>query len=322
MIHLRKDLCGYSVYTCQGIKQMSELSQPVCDNKNYDLNSDSRSCDNNFLNLPREFRSVVQNVSFVDLGQDAIWDEEKCVTDYTPLQGNAIDAFASLQKNDAFIAAYGDYSAALQCYSNSSMEQPGILLPAARLSDFSIVPLQAVPTASLAAAVDQTGTSRGIKSGCQAFCVTAKATGSYKVTFSVTGGYLYVSTDSSGQPVAIAVDALTNEVCQDKQDVESIAVYAIAGFDVTTGTWKGVLDWTSHNNGFYQTTPTHWVKKKQIATIKYVNRQIIDVIQSECSPIDLRDWVSEQAIPFDDGNYVFVYKGNSAQKEWVEVRDC
>lgn len=324
MIHLKKGLCGYSQYTCIGIEQSPVLQAPVCDNKNYDILSDSRSVDNNFLNLPVAFQSVVQSVPFVELGKTAVWDATKCVTDYTPLQGNAIDAFYYLQSNSAYVAGYGDFKNSLYCYDQDKIEHPGILLPLAQLSAFGVVPLQAVPTAALPVSTWQQSVyySRAIKSGCSGFRAEAKSIASYKVSFSITGGEVYVATDDSGAPVAIEVKDLLNQECQGKQNVSNIQIYVIAGFDVIKGEWKAVIDWKADEYEFFPSTPKKWIKQKQIATIKYAGRQTVDVIQSECSPIDLRDWMSQQAIPFRDGNYVFVYKGDSATKEWVRVMDC
>lgn len=323
MIHLKKDRCGYQIYSCTGVSVMDAFQPPVCDNTNYDQTQAQRPQDNNFLNLPKQFQAVVQNVPFADLGRDAVWDASKCVTDYSPLSGGLFDAFSYLSSNDEFIRHYGDFSQRIQCYSDSSVQTPGILLPLPALSAFSSIQLEAIPTNALPAADAPSGDSnRGIKTGCQGFQVSAQVTGAYQILFSITGGKAYVAASQNGTPSYISVDGLFRQQCQGKANVENIQIYLIAGFDVLAGQWSAVIDWKAPNRTFSGTTPSSWFKMTQLATIKYINRWTVDVIQSQCSPVDVRDWVSEATLPSRDGNYVFLYNGNSAKKGWIQVQDC
>lgn len=342
MIHLSKSRCGYLEYTCTGIVQLPPFPQPSCDTTNYDIVSDSRSQDNNFLNLPRSFIGVVSSVNFIDLSSVAIKNPYDCIQEYDPLKGRLIDAFDKVASNSSYIANRGNQKQILDCYSNSLSQGPGILLPSANLSAFSPIPLLAVPTVALPSAQVSSVSARGaVTSGCKGLCVTAKATGSYTVTFSIRAGKAIVSVTDSGEPVQIDVPALQNQVANLQQsqtrgllrsennnsdeDKKKIQVYVIAGYDVQQGTWQAVVDWKSENHNFSPTTPDHYIKLKLLATIVYVDRSTVDVIQGQCSPIDLRDWVSQQGLPTADGDsdlYVFSYVGSSTKKGWIPVKDC
>ena len=132
-----------------------------------------------------------------------------------------------------------------------------------------------------------------------------------------------MSTAQDGSPQELKVTGISQKVCKGKSNVQGIQIYLIVGFDFNTGNWKGVVyspqaEIDDSSDGL----PTKWLKQTLLATIKYVNRYTVDVIQSQCSPVDLRDWVSQVQLPDDSGNYVFMYKGNSTEKGWVQVKDC
>jgi hypothetical protein len=56
MKHLEKDRCGWKNYRCIGIKDLfSDSISICCDVTNYDIASDKRQNDYNYLNLPTAF---------------------------------------------------------------------------------------------------------------------------------------------------------------------------------------------------------------------------------------------------------------------------
>lgn len=56
MKHLEKDRCGWKNYRCVGIKDLfSDSISICCDVTNYDIASDKRQNDYNYLNLPTAF---------------------------------------------------------------------------------------------------------------------------------------------------------------------------------------------------------------------------------------------------------------------------
>lgn len=326
MYRLPKSRCGYTEYTCTGIRQSPVLNQPVCDNTNYDQTATARPVDNNFYNLPVGFKSVIQSTDFLDLSNVQIWKQGCCVTTYDPFQtGGLTNTFSKVKDNQDFIAQQSDFNSCIQCYTENRIQAPGILLPSAELSSFYPVPLQAVPTVALSEPKGGSTSVRGsIHSGCDGFKITAFSQNLNQVTFSVQGGAVYVQVGADQTPIQLLVPGLFDEVVQGRQDVETIQIYAVAGYDISLGEWRAVLDWKSKNNDFYSTTPKRWMKLAQIGTIHYQSRSTVDVVQGQCSPADLRDWVSEQSIPstVDGDLFVFSMRGGSAKKQWLPVKDC
>ena len=324
MIHLSKPRCGYRGYSCVGITQIEPFKAPNCDTTNYDIAVSPREQDNNFLNLPKKFAGVVRAVTFIDLSDVSIRDPYTCINEYDPLNGNAIDAFDIVADNQSYRTVKGNQKAALTCYSDSGIQGQGILLPGASLGAFSPVPMLAVPTVALASMVPSSVSARGsVKSGCQGFCTTAKSTGSYQVEIKTSAGKAIVGVLQDGTPKTIDVKASQWVVSGDKESLEKIQVYIVAGFDIQRKEWKAST-YIKTPDAQQQGQPEKWIKRRQVATVVYVDRSTIDVIQGQCSPIDLRDWVSEQEIPEGDDQqlYVFSFKSSSTKKGWIPVKDC
>lgn len=324
MIHLNRPQCGYSGYTCTGIKSLPPFKPIICDNINYDTVNSNRPQDNNFYNLPVKFKGVVSAIDFIDLSDVQITDPYTCIHQYDPLNGNLIDAFDPIAQNQSYIQNRGDQKAQLKCYQDSDSEGAGILLPSASLGTFSPVPMLAVPTVALAAAsATQAVAAAAVLSGCQGLRVTAKVTGANRIKFDVSAGKAIIGSLSDGTPVTVNVSKLSKTV-SGKSNVKNIQIYLVAGYNIQTQEWKAVLDFKTPGHNFDNSTPKRWIKQKQIATVAYMNRYRADVIQSQCSPVDLRDWVSEQSLPSENNQnlYVFTFQGNSYKKGWTAVKDC
>ena len=323
MIHLKRSKCGYEDYICRGIPSIPILQPPVCDNTPYDKTPTmDRQVDNNFLNLPVKFKSIVQSTTVLDLSGITF---QHCITEYNPLQGGLMNAFDTLANNSqGYLQEELD---ALDCFASNSEQPIGILLPSPQLSSFQNVPMLAVPTVALSAA--QTGSaaaSRAILSGCRGLVITARSTGSYKLRFSVSAGSIFLQNNSSQAPVQLSLKPLNEIQISGQENVASVDVYIVAQYDVVARMWLATLDYTTASHPKENTTPTMWIKRKHLGTIKYNSGRIVDVIQSQCGPVDMRDWVSQIGLPQSSGaqSFLFViqYQGSSAKKKWVEVRDC
>ena len=278
MIHLKKSRCGYRDYICTGIPSIPVLQDPVCDNIAYDDSPQSgREKDNNFLNLPQKFKGIVQSTTVLDLNGIVF---QRCIKEYNPLQEDGLlDAFKLLAQNsEGYLKTE---LTALDCFGSDSSQQPiGILLPSPDLSAFNNIPTLAVPTVALPSQVDPQTSSRSILSGCRGLAISARVTGSYKLRFSVSSGKLYLQNDQDGQPQQVQVNALNNIEVRGRDNVSSVDVYAIAQYDIPTGKWKAVIDYTTDGHQKENDAPTKWIKRKHLGTIKYNSGRIVDVIQA------------------------------------------
>ena len=330
MIHLKKSRCGYKDYICTGIPAIPVLQDPVCDNIAYDNSPQSdREKDNNFLNLPQRFKGIVQSTTVLDLSGIVF---QRCIKEYNPLQEDGLlDAFKILAQNSEGYLKIE--LTALDCFGSDSPQQPvGILLPSPDLSAFNNIPTLAVPTVALPSQVDPQTASRSILSGCRGLAISAKKLpGSYRLSFSVSAGKAYLQNDQEGQPQSVDIKAVKDIEIKGQKDgqknASSVDVYIVAQYDIPTRQWKAIIDYTTAAHQKQNNTPTKWIKRKHLGTIKYNSGRIIDVIQAECGPVDMRDWTSQQKLPARNSGgsrYVmtFGYKGNSAQKGWIQVKDC
>ena len=259
--------CGYKGRTCVGMPQFPpRLSQVFCDTdpefdgrdyncRQVSINGNSVTiCDrtySNFLNLPTAFQGIIRDTPYIELGKFE-YKSTRCVQSYDPFTSTGLfDAFSQISKKLQFIAAYGNYNTALQCYELSSLQTPGVLIPSIELNAFATVPLQAVPTVDVAtAAVDFTPviamataaaataldtantavdtattalavaasttqqiiTATSTASACDGFNISVRRTGTNKVKLKVDAGKVYTQTTSLGQPISIELKATQWEI--------------------------------------------------------------------------------------------------------------
>lgn len=328
MKRLQRDRCGYQGWRCTGITYISAPKKLCSDQTLYDQVSNSRSNDNNFYNLPVAFQGVINATQFIDLSTLS-WTPTGCFEGYDPFTVQGFQNWWSkIGPNSSYSSVWGRNSRFGQLHTYGSSDSwethsPGIITPRPQLSQFAPTPTIAVPTSALASA-DPSGTSFDYhtQSGCNGLVITARSTSIRSVTIDVTSGQVYLSVDDSGQPVATQVEAVTQVYTVDNND--SIQVYLVAQYNVVTNQWAATIIGVPGSRGNPgQLNLPAFARSYLLGTVKYSNRSV-DVMQSQCSPIDMRDWVSQIGLPGGGSTalYVLASKGQSAQKLWVKVQDC
>lgn len=302
--------CGYDQNAvCTGIRLLLPFQELSCSNSN------------DFFRLPTKFQGVIQSVQFFDFGSNAFGDTNLCLLQFDPLGEGLFDAFGKLG---------GKGVAPLEkCYMEDPWQRPGILLPLPQLSSFSPAMLQALPTVAVVGVLTnpqiiRTTLGINIVSGCQGFKIAAKYTkGATQIT--VSNGYFWAYTDQQGAPVPVLVKAAEHGAWRiEKGSDEEIQVWLFAQENVNTHAWTGVVAITWNGGGTWdpqkEKLPQSHVKKRLLGTVSHRQGKV-DVLQSQCSPVDLRDGTDTQ-IKGNYEKYVFIYDTQSGTKKWVPLNEC
>lgn len=280
----------------------------------------------------------------------------------------------------------------LNQYGQGVLQQPGILLPAAKMTPFNNIAAVAIPTSALATSFRSTPsrpTYRDVQSGCtKGFIITISPQDSLfhiMVSSGSVATEVAVQTDSDQGGIVKTIDVNSlqrsdsqvmseykntmtwyfedavpiNQESQQEQPSKQkriyIEIYVIAVYDPTANDqkWKArivvfpsVKSTVTGQPSAISTLQKQIqkitnVKYAQIGTIIYSQRpdpysnngdtvyRTYDVIQTQCSPVDLRDWVSQTPIPESSegqqtgtARYVFTMRPNSNIKEWLPIKDC
>lgn len=241
-------------------------------------------------------------------------------------------------------------------------QRPGILMPVPTMSPFNTVGALAIPTAALASPSKKyISENRSTKSGCPTGFDVRVAEDDSKDEISVTTGSVAVSLGENGTTVKTISDVKLQYVATNGSETTAstiqlnnmknyyikCAIYAVAYVEVskpdTKTTTGGSLQWKAHlyadvvyseKNEISDDQPTTVInhlntlllpKYKLVANVIWnKDTQTYDVTSACCSPVDLRDWVSEAQLPVGEDNTIFVFGmlPNSTIKKWFPVKDC
>lgn len=333
MKHLEKDRCGWKNYRCVGIKDLfSDSISICCDVTNYDIASDKRQNDYNYLNLPTAFQGVVNIVPFANL-QSLSATSAGCISSYDPMQDGLQDWFAKVSGVGDYVSVYGDFKAHLACYFDRAKQTPGIMTPKAQLSPFNVAPSVVVPTSQLRVdpvKIDLTAISSWDgKSACaNGFAIIPLDHSGSGYRLYVSSGDVIPSVDANGQAVSYYVsgDYPQSSSKRYKTDVQ---VYLTAKYDFTDQKWQFRFAVVQQGQDWdIDVKRQQWEKVTLLGTVNCVrngNSKVQTyVTQTACSPVDMRDFVSQVPMPSgtDTSMYVFAYLGSSKIKKWVQVKDC
>lgn len=333
MRHLEKNRCGWKDYKCTGIKDLfSDSISICCDTINYDKTDIDRKNDYNYLNLPTSFQGVVNIVPFADLS--ALGTGVSCISDYDPMQGGLQDYFAKVSVIGDYVAVYGDFNARLACYLNQEKQSPGVMTPKALLSPFNAAPSVVVPTSEIRVDpnipdVSGLSTGWGGQSACaNGFAIVPLDQKGSGYRLYVTGGDAIPAVNSSGQAVSYSVLGRYPEGSATRYKVD-IQVYLTAKYNFTSSEWVFDIKVVRQGQGWQDVVDRQqWEKVALLGTVNCQsngNEQVRTyVTQTACSPVDMRDFVSQVTLPSGTSTsmYVFAYLGSSKIKKWVEVKDC
>ena len=340
MKHFKPDRCGYSVYTCIGLPSfISDSITFCCDTTAYDKYNLKRPNDFNFYNLPTQFQSVVTRAPFIDLSGIS-GEAAQCIYSYDAFGQGLQDKWESVGNNEHFIEVYSDLNDKLACYVQEVIQKPGVMSPYTELSAFNIPASVAIPAANLgvtnaqASPVDLSDYIQA--SACtNGFAIIPydHNTSGYKVY--VSGGDVIPGvSETSGQA---QVFYKQGEFLQGQKRFNSdLQIYIVAKYDFSGMTWVFKLvavqqgqQQSGQDGSGYKIAHEEWQKVALLGTIHMINKKpqncITHVIQATCSPVDMRDFVSQVQIPTagDEGTiFVFGFVGSSKIKKWIEVRDC
>ena len=159
-----------------------------------------------------------------------------------------------------------------------------------------------------------------VTSGCYGFQIRA----SYKhrkVTITVDQGSFLATTDQQGTPNEVQIKKQGPwEV--PRQDAEYIQVWLIIQENIKTHQWTGKVAYTLDGGETWQVpnVPTKHIKRKLLGTVSYFENKV-DVVQSQCSPVDMRDGTDVQ-IKDSTAKFVFIYDAHSGTKKWVALSQC
>lgn len=331
MKHLKKDRCGWKEYQCVGIKDLfSDSISICCDTTNYDQTDGQRQNDYNYLNLPVSFQGVVNIVPFANL--QSLGGGVGCISSYDPMGDGLQDWFDKVSKNTEYIAAYGNFRASLACYFDAQKQRPGIMTPKATLSPFNTAPSVAVPTSQLRVQPNVGGGGTSSWDG-QSACTNGFAI--IPLDHNGSGYRLYVSSgdaipsvNANGQAVSYYVEGRYPEG-QGTRYKSDLQVYLTAKYDFTTAKWDFGIAVVQQDQDWQDAVDRQqWEKVTLLGTVSCVQNGNMKVqtyvTQTACSPVDMRDFVSQVPMPSgtDTSMYVFAYLGSSKIKKWVQVKDC
>lgn len=267
---------------------------------------------------------------------------------------------AKYTKQDIFMDTYFDGSQYIQ-------QKPGILMPTATMAPFNAIGAIAIPTSALATANKGGVTKhRSTKSGCpKGFQITAQVV-SNDAYISVSPGTVSVGLTESNNDATGILNNVSNVVLEKASSnvklttnkriqVDNIkknfrcSIYAIAYLDQKakensnkkageTLSWSAYLfadaSIDNQSKGQYskqfidQISKLPLPKYRQIGNIIWnADSKTFDITSTNCSPVDLRDWVSQVGIPKaqdqnDSSVMIFGMFTDSLVKKWFKVKDC
>lgn len=253
-------------------------------------------------------------------------------------------------KRNIFMDNY--YKASDEGYQWSS-QKPGILMPAATMAPFNPIGAIAIPTQALVS-VKKGGitTHRSTKSGCPSgFQISVQKNGDFDIYIEITSGIVTVGVGEAGS-ATINIPGVQIEYFSDgvqlsgynRIKVDDItedfkcAIYVIACLSTAqeqtllqNPQWRAFLyaDISKDQNDVIEFMDTLTLPKYALVgnVIWNSDTQTFDITSANCSPIDLRDWVSEVKLPQGEEQkqsalYVFGMIGNSFIKKWYQIKDC
>ena len=287
----------------------------------------------NYGNLPVKFQTLTTDVIVVDLSTlkgKGLSTVGICPVDFDVFGASEgfKDAFSQIKDEMQEAYKYPEEASELICYSTTAPEglaegdaqSIGILMPDNSLPSFNSNLPVAMPLSSLAitSVTSNTGKFRtgNICTTCETgFGVTYdKAGNTYKL--SISGGEILLQPGKKFE-VDGKKDAFTLKTGKHQ-------IHLLLWYQPEDGTtpWK-----TSYYTEVTDDVRAHlnkpFTKTALIATV-HISQGFIDISQPQCSPIDMRDWVSEAGIPTgSDTLYVFGFnKSSNMVKGWIPVRDC
>lgn len=340
MKHFKPDRCGYSAYTCIGLPSfISDSITFCCDTTAYDKYNLKRPNDFNFYNLPTQFQSVVTRAPFIDLSGIS-GEAAQCIYSYDAFGQGLQNKWESVGNNEHFIEVYSDLNDKLACYVQEVTQKPGVMSPYTELSAFNIPAAVAIPAANLgvtnaqASPVDLSDYIQA--SACtNGFAIVPydQNTVGYKVYVSGGDAIPGVSQESRQAQVFYVQGEFLQKQKRFQGDLQ---VYLVAKYDFVQMQWvfkfvavqQGQQE--SGNEGLgYKILHEEWQKVVLLGTVHKIDKKpevcITHVIQTICSPVDMRDFVSQIPLPVTttDGTvFVLGFIGSSKIKKWIEVRDC
>lgn len=335
MKHLERNRCGWENYTCIGIPDLlSDSISMCCDTVNYDKSDRSRPNDFNYYNLPTSFQGVVNLVPFINL--QSLGGASYCISSYDIMDASGFqDAWASVGNVSDYKKTYGDFNSKMACYLDGTWEVPGIMSPKAMLSAFNTAPSIVVPTSQLRVDPDKVNTgafgtsSWSGQSACvNGFLIIPMDRRSSGFILYVSAGQVITGVDSSGKVQITKVPATYPQGSGTRYTVD-IQVYLMAKYNFASSKWVCQIKVVQFQQDWDQEVDRQqWEKVVLLGTVNCVAQGHAPVetyvSQTVCSPVDIRDYVSQVALPTGSGTglYVFTYQGSSKVKKWVQVKDC
>ena len=326
MRRLQKSQCGYDQYKCTGITSLPIPNPICCDNRIEFSESNSRTNDNNFYNIPSRFQGIVQQTPYIDLSDIVQSNSVCCEFHYDPFNQEGFkDLFDDIKgKLGNYANSLASYGCSDSSYNVSdAIQKPGFLLPTPELNDFYPATLQAIPTVALASPVNsaQLKKASSIKSACTGFQITAVLV-DRNLTIDVTPGRAIVY--QNGNTIHIGGNNWTQTIQSDSTINTQIYVAIWYDFEDADEPWIGtIVHKTDENFSDSTIINTPLSKLVQIGAVRVEDTDVVQVIQQVCSPVDMRDWVSQVSIPQSRQNlFLFSYSPGSTKMKWHPVKDC
>lgn len=338
MRRLKPGKCGYQGYSCVGIPTISLQHPFVSDIKVYTQNNGKRPKDNNYLNIPTQFQGVIHSTQFFNLqGVQGSVSTPQCFQKYNPFTPQGLYDYADRL---SVVHPMDTFSSTIKQYIVQKQQKPGILRPKPKIHPFRSPESVTIPSSVISAvprpqvqfpvlqnmlggSTSGGGVSPQRQSGCdKGFVITVdRRTGSDYV-INVSEGQVITRVDSEGKPLLQKVPENTSPQF-DLDQIQKVQVWMQIEYSMTSSDAVVnfiYLDATKDEQDEDIKKP--WTKRQLLGTVQ--NAQMLsDVDQTKCSPLDFRDWVSQQQIPTGQGN-LFVFYIDTAQnkKGWLPVKDC